>query len=307
MASYSSFKKITTESIINNSLVTDDFADNSITNAKIVGSTIQTDNIANGAVSTNKLSGTLDISEKTVTYRALVNNDFANASISGNQLATDAIKDNLGFTPLNKAGDTYSSILTLLNNSTLAGPDTDTGVRINNQTVDFLINNTSKFSINSSGIPSESGKPGWQCSGRGGWYYANTYGGTGGWRELDNIGYNVSVRGGVVATNNCRMNVPVSGYYYAYLQGYWRNDTNNTAGYVHWNIGKDSSPSTSTTGRTPHTIYAYGVSNYYASGIMAGIITYMNAGQYLSPQPAFGGNHGRHHGDHLYWCGYLIG
>ena len=95
--------------------------------------------------------------------------------------------------------------------------------------------------------------------------------------------------------------------YYCYLQTYWYNDSNSTNGYTHWNIALNGGNGQMVTGRTPHSMYAYGLRNNYAPGIMVAYVRYLNAGQYVTPRPYFGGNQGRHHGNHSLWAGYLVG
>lgn len=308
MASYNSFKRINSDAIIDNAVSSIDFANGAVTTAKIADGAVETGDISNQAVDTNKLGGTVDLSTKTITYRPFLDGDFSSGAIPGGKLATGAATDNLGYTPLNKLGDTIQGTLILQNGSVMSPDGANTsGIRIDGQDIQIRTSGTSRLQFDSSGRPLERNRPVWACSGRGGWRYANSYGGPGGWRELGH-GWNFSTQG-ISTTNgtNARVYAPVSGYYYVYSQGYMYNDSNSTNGYTHWNVGRNSSPSTSTTGRTPHTMYAYGTRNNYAAGIMAGITIFMNSGQYVSPQPYFGGNQGRIHGNHGFFAGYMVG
>lgn len=308
MAGYSSFKKIESEGIIDGAVTATKVANGAVTESKIADNSVTNLKIANGAVASGELSNTLDISAKTVIYRSLVDGDFSSGSITGSKLASGAATTNMGYTPVNTGGDTMTGSL-IVQNGEVVSPSgsTNSGIRFTADNVQFREEGSNKIVFDGYGRPVESDRPVFVASGRGGWRYANSYGGPSSWRELDNMGWNMSVNGGMSQSNNCRVTVPTAGYYYFYCQTYWYNDANNTNGYTHWNISRNSSIGTSTTGRVPHTMYAYGLRNNYAPGIMTSVIFYMNAGQYVSPQPYFGGNQGRHHGNHSLWCGYLLG
>ena len=307
MADYDSFKKINSAAIVDGAIGADDAGTSSFTGAKFQNNSIGNAQVADGAITADKLAASLDISGMTVTYRALVSGDFADGSITGSKMATNAVIDSLGYTPLNKSGDTVTGQLIVSNTDIIGSGTANDGFRTNNQTFELIENGTVRYSMNSSGQPTQSRKPVWQASGRGGWRYANSYGGPNSWRELDNMGWNISTNGGVSASNNCRITVPVAGYYYTYLQTYWYNNSNSTNGYTHWNISLNSGNGQMYGGRTPHTMFGYGLRNNYTPGIMTGFIRYMNAGQYVTPRPYFGGNQGRHHGNHSCWAGFLIG
>ena len=308
MATYNSFKRIDSESIVDNSLSTADIGAGQITSQKFAPGAITDIKILNGAVTTGKLDPTLDISTKTVIYRPILNADINNGVIAGSKLASGAATANLGYTPVNVAGDVMSGALIVQNGSIIGGDDADSGFKVTADDIQLSLNGGTKLQFNSSGHSVEADRPAWQASGNGGWYYANSYGGTGGWRELT-MPWNYQTNGGITTSGggSCRVTVPIAGYYYMYLQSYWYNDANNTNGYTHWNIGKNGGTGQLNTGRTPHTMFAHGVPNNHAPGVMTGMLLYMNAGQFISPQPYFGGNQGRHHGDHSLWCGYLVG
>jgi len=308
MAIYNSFKKISTRAVIDGEVTSEKFQDSAIEASKLAPDTVATVDIVNGAVTSGKLTNSLDISGKTMVYRSIVDGDFASSTIPGSKMASSAIVDNLGYTPVNKVGDTMTGQIIYDNANYIASSGaTTSGLRFSADNIEIRSGGSQKLVFDSSGRPLESDRPAWVASGRGGWRYANSYGGPGSWRELDNMGYNYSTNGGITTSNNSRVTVPVAGYYYVYLQSYWYNNNNNTNGYTHWNISRNSGVGTSTTGRVPHTIFSHGVRNNYTPGIMCGIVVYANAGQYFSPQPYFGGNQGRHHGNHTQWCGYLIG
>lgn len=90
MASYSSFKKVDSDAIIDLQVQSSDIADNTIAAAKIADDAVTGAKIA-GTVTSAKINPTIDISGKTVTYRPIVNADIsATASIAGTKLATGA-------------------------------------------------------------------------------------------------------------------------------------------------------------------------------------------------------------------------
>lgn len=314
MATYGSFKKIESESIIDGAVTGTTLATDSVTTVEFANASVRTSDIQAGAVGTTQLASTVDLSGKTVTYRPLVSNDFTNGSIDGGKLASGAIVSNLGYTPLNKAGGTHSGSLKIAAGSAgspslQSSSSSNTGIFFpaSNQ-VAFTTGGTNQLNINANGHFREPNKPAFHAAGSGGWYYANSFGGVNGWRELTNMTWNVTQQGGNNVGTNGRFYAPVAGYYYFYLQTYWYNDDNNTNGYTHWNIGRNGSPSTSVNGWTPHTIYSHGATSHHTPGIQVGVTFWMNQGDYASPQPYWGGGGtGRMHGDHSLWCGFLIG
>jgi hypothetical protein len=314
MATYSSFKKIETESIIDSAITGEKFAPNSVISSKFASASVRTTDIQNGAVGTTQLSSTVDLSGKTVTYRPIVNADINNGAIAGGNLASGAATTNLGYTPLNRAGDTATGQFRLAGGSvgtaSLQGPsDPNTGIYFptTNQ-VSLSTNGGQRLLINADGHNIEPTRPAFYAAGNGGWYYANSFGGVNSWRELTGFTWNVIQQGGNNFNSNGRFTAPVSGYYYFYLQSYYYNDNNGAPNYTHWNIGRNGSPGTAVGGRTPHTMFSHGVPNNYTPGIQTTIEFWMDAGNYASPQPYWGsGGGGRIHGDHSLWCGYLIG
>lgn len=308
MANYNSFKKVNSEQIVDETITSSDIGTGAVTSGKIADGAVNADKIEGGAISSDKLSSTLDISGKTVTYRPLVDGDFANTAIAGTQLESGATVANLGYTPVNTAGDTVTGQIQVADGTIIANnSNTNSGIRINGQEISIRENGTDRLLFNSNGQPTASSQPAWVASGRGGWRYGNQYDGARAWRELDNIGYNFSTAGGVTVSNNVRVTVPIAGYYYCYFQGYWYNNSNSTNGYTHFKIALNGGNGELYGGRTNHQMYAYGLRNNHAPGIMTSYVRYMNAGQYVSPRPYFGGNQGRIHGNHMLWCGYLIG
>jgi len=177
--------------------------------------------------------------------------------------------------------------------------------------------NPNQFVKNNGGVQQlQPNLPIFMASGNGGWYYGNSFGGCGRWAEINNLqpgsGFQWQIArqtGGSNLSTNGRFTAPVAGWYWFYAQTYYYNDTNNSQGYIHYNIGYNGSPSTDrATGRTPHTLYGHQVSANYVPGIAASLQMWLNASDYVIPQPYFGGGcTGRMHGDHSLWCGYLIG
>lgn len=323
MASYSSFKKINSEAIIDSAITGTKFAPSSITTAKIPDGSVQTADIADGAVGTDQLSGTLDLSSKSVIYRPIIDADIsASANIDGGKLGTGAIIANLGFTPINKAGDSITGVLTVPLGSaaapSISSSDTNTGIYFpDGSQISISAGGTSRITIDSSGrIVGAGGQPAFYASSRGGWYYHNSFPSTGSpggqWRELLDTGvvdgwqWQVTQQGGTNMSSQGRFTAPVAGYYYFYATAYMYNDTNNSNGYSHFNIGRNRSIYTGNTGRAPHTIYGHGVPSHYVPGVMASTNFYMNAGDYASVCP-YMAPVARFHGNHAYFCGYLIG
>lgn len=87
MANYSGFKKIGSESIIDNSVSSADIANSAVLSSNILDGSVTADKIVDASIDTDKLASTLDLSSKTVTYRPFVNSDFASgANISSSKL-----------------------------------------------------------------------------------------------------------------------------------------------------------------------------------------------------------------------------
>ena len=325
MPSYSSFKKITAESIIDLSVTGSVLAPGSITTTAFAANSVRTSDIANGAVGTAQLASTISLSGKTVTYRPIVNADLANASVTGSQLASGAIASNIGYTPVYKAGATLTGPLRLPDGS--AGSPSLTSTSNTNTGIYFP--NTSSVNITTAGgnlnnfvrsgsnlNHTQPNLPAFHASGNGGWYYGNSFGGCGRWAEINNLqpggGWTWQIgaqQGGSNLSPNGRFTAPVAGWYSFYSQTYKYNDTNNTQGYMHYNIGFNGSIATDrTTGRVPHTLYGHVVSANHVPGIFASLEIFLNPGDYAIPQPYWGvGCTGRMHGDHSLWCGFLIG
>lgn len=121
MATYGSYKKIASESIVdttvtnakfvNNTISTAKLATNSVGTTELAATTVGTTNIGTGEVGTTQLDTTLDLSGRTVTYRPIVNADIsasaaiatskltgALTSVASNGLATSATTNTLNAT-----------------------------------------------------------------------------------------------------------------------------------------------------------------------------------------------------------------
>ena len=318
MAVYNSFKRIATDSFIPSAVTGAKLATDSITTAKINNNAIATADIDNLAVGTTQLAATIDLSGKTVSYRGIVNNDIsASAGIAGTKIASGGAITNVGFTPLNRGGDTVGTSITLpagsdaspsLRSSSASG----TGIYFNAAgEISISTGGSQKVRFDTAGRPINPNQPAFYASGTGGWYYHNSFPSTvspgGQWREIINaFTWNVQQQGGSNMSSNGRFTAPVAGYYYFYTQTYMYNDANNSSGYTHYNIGRNSNSYSLWTGRLPHTIYGHGVPSHYVPGIMASQTMYMNAGDYASVCP-YMAPVCRYHGDHSLFCGYLIG
>ena len=323
MATYSSFKKISSEAIIDGAVTGTALGTNSIETAAFNAASVRTVDILDGAIGTTQLAAAVDLSGKTVTYRPIINADITNSQITGAQLDSGAIAANVGYTSVNKAGDSVTGPLQLPAASvgtpaSASSGDTNTGIYFptTNQVAISLAGANANLiqKVGSSAIHTQPNLPAFHCSGNGGWYYGNAFGGVGRWTELNTLqpgsgwpsGWQIGAqKGGSNVSSNGRFTAPVAGWYSFYSQTYAYNDTNNSGGYTHWNIGVNGSNAT-TNGRSPHTLYGHQVSANHLPGIMTSLEVFLNASDYAIPlsymAPSF-----RIHGDHSLWCGYLIG
>jgi hypothetical protein len=322
MATYSSFKRINTEAIVDGAVTGATLGTDSIVTAAFAAASVRTTDIQDSAVGTTQLASTLNLSGKTVTYRPIINADIAAAAIAGSQLASGAIAANIGYTPANLAGATLSGALQLPTASAGApslasGSDTNTGIHFAGSEqvqISTAAGNTNNFVKSGSNIMhTQPNLPAFHASGNGGWYYANSFGGVNRWTELNTLqpgggwAWQVTQKGGSNLSTNGRFTAPVAGWYSFYFQTYAYNDTNNSAGYTQFNIGYNGSISTDrTTGRVPHCMYGHQVSANHIPGIMTQLEIYLNASDYAIPQPYMAASI-RFHGDHSLWAGYLIG
>ena len=112
MATYNSFKRITSEAIIDGEIVTSEISNATVTQDDIADGAVTEAKILDGAVTSGKINNNLDISGKTVTYRPINGNDLsASAGIAGSKFASGAMASNLGGAPLNRTGGTMTGSL----------------------------------------------------------------------------------------------------------------------------------------------------------------------------------------------------
>ena len=121
MATYSSYKKVASDAIVDLSVTgaklvdttvsTANLAANSVGTTELAATTVAASNIAAGEVGTTQLGATIDLSGKTVTYRTITNADISGTSaittskisgaitsIASNGLATSATTNTLNAT-----------------------------------------------------------------------------------------------------------------------------------------------------------------------------------------------------------------
>lgn len=314
MATYSSFKKINSEAIIDGTITGADIASTTIPTAAIQNSAVDGTKIS-GTVTSAKLATTIDLSAKTVTYRALVDGDFsASAAIGGSKLASTATSDALGFTPVNAGGDSMTGTLTVPAGSVSApsirqSASSNTGIYFpTTNEVAFTIAGTQQMVIRNPNttIPN---RPSFNAVGTTGWYYANTFGG--GEQEIvGNVwGWSVNHQtgGSNFNTTNGRYTAPVSGYYHFNTMWYLLNDANSAPHYVHLFFRKNGTRAWTQSGRSPYTINMHSTTSSYDDGASYAAIMNLNAGDYCSLAVVWHGYSSRIHAGHQFFNGHLIG
>jgi hypothetical protein len=319
MASYASFKRIATDSIVDAQVDVIDLADSAITAGKFATGAIASTKIANAAVGATELASTVDLSAKTVTYRSIGTNDIAPNAVSAGKLAAGATLSNVGYTPLSASGGTMTGRL-VVPSGTAAAPaiqsaaQSNTGIYFDSaNNVVFSVAGVERMRINASGhkttgTDNTTGSIAWNAVPVGGWTYANSFGGNG-WREIGGGfgGWDVQQRGGSdFNTSNGRFTAPVSGFYHLTWQGYHYNDDNNTPNYQHMSFSRNGSVG-DWTGRTPHGMWMHGTVANHAGGVNQSLDLYLNASEYTACMVAWNGGPSRIHGTHSHFSGYLIG
>ena len=319
MATYASFKRIATDSIVDAQVNTIDIADGAVTAGKIAATAITAGKIANGVVAATQLASAVDLSGKTVTYRTIGTNDIAPNAVSATKLAAGATLSNVGYTPLNASGGTMTGRLVVPAGSAAApssqsSAQSNTGIYFDSaNNVVFSVAGTERMRINASGhkttgTSASEGSLAWGAVPVGGWTYANSFGGYG-WREIGGGfgGWDVQQRGGSnFDTSNGRFTAPVSGFYHLLWEGYHYNDDNNTPNYHHLSFGRSGGISP-WSGRAPHGMWMHGTSNNHAGGVSQQLDLYLNAGEYTNVWVFWAGGPSRIHGSHSHFNGYLIG
>lgn len=313
MATYSSFKRIDSDAVLDGTITNTDIAPTTIASADIADLSV-TGNKLNGAVTSAKLASSIDLSEKTVTYRPIATSDIsASAAIAGTKFASGAATANLGFTPVNSAGDTMTGTLTVPAGS-VGSPSirhsgsSNTGIYFptTNQ-VSFAIGGTERLKIaNPNTIIGN--KPSFNAVGTNGWYYGNSFGG--GEREIGSLwGWvtNYETGGTNFAPGTGRFTAPVSGYYHFNTMYYLLNDANSAPHYVHLFFRKNNSRAYTPGGRSPYTINMHSTSSSYDDGASYSTLMQLNAGDFCSLAVVWHGFSSRMHAGHQFFNGHLIG
>ena len=145
----------------------------------------------------------------------------------------------------------------------------------------------------------------------GSWMYASNFGGAGAFREVGSAMSWTNTQQGAgsygFSNSTGRYTAPVTGFYFFYASAYYYNDTNATSNYIHFTFSRNGSV-TWHNGVTPYNIYSYGAIANHVDGITANCMMYLNAGDYCSVYPYWGGGgSGRFYSDYFLFCGALIG
>jgi hypothetical protein len=327
MASYSSFKRIATDSFVANTLVSTDFAAGSVTSGTLAPGAVNATTLANNSVGTAQLASTLDLSNggaNTVTYRTITNTDISSsAGVDSTKLASGAAAANLGYTPLNKSGNSMTGALLTTQGSAgtpavaLAG-NTNTGIFFNNDnTVRITTAGTERARFDAggrfvmgAGTPQTQGTPMFQSHGTNGWLYNNQLGSGTNWQALNSgfgwTGYQRNGNG--FNYTNGTYTAPVGGHYCFQWLTYQHNDTswNSATGHMHMSLGKNGAVSGLPSGRVPHGIFSHGNGSPYPHGIAWQQQLYLNAGDYAQVYAYWTSNNNRFHSSHTFFNGFLI-
>lgn len=323
MATYSSFKKIDSAAVINTEIVA----------ADIAATTISTDNLNDSAVTAAKMSGTvtsaklnntLDLSSKTVTYRPILQSDISNgANLLAAKFTSTAITDNLGYLPINPAGDTMTGPLYVAAGSPSApslrsANSQNTGINFQSgNIVDIVTQGSIAVRVNGSTRAIERpNHPAFAVSATRGWLYSNSYGGTGTYECGNIMSWNNASyqQGGTGWSTNGRYTAPVNAYYFFSSTFYFLNDNNQTQNYVHTWIARSGTVAWSPGSRNPYTINMHGNRNNYDDGSNYSAVMQLTTSDYASvwirwhnQNNSPGNTPGRHHAGHHIFSGHMIG
>ena len=314
MATYSSFKKIDTDAIVNGTLLPEDIAADTIPNTAISATQVPAAAF-NATVTSAKIASTIDLSGKTVTYRAITNTDVStSAGIAGAKLGANAATTNLGYTPVNTAGDTMTGVLRVPAGSTGApsitsASNTASGINLTTNNVSIVANGIVAANINSNGAVTRPSFPVFSAVGQAGWLYAGSYGGTGEREVTSQMGWLTSHQYGGTNFNSStgRFTAPVAGWYTFHTWWYLLNDANTPPNYVHLFFRKNNSRGWTAGGRSPYIMAMHQNVNSYDDGYTHSAVIDMNKGDFVSLGIVWHGNASRHHAGHHLFSGYLIG
>lgn len=315
MATYSSFKKIDSDAFIDLTVQSGDIASGTIVAADIADANVTSTKMS-GVVTSAKLNSSIDLSAKTVTYRAIVNSDIsASAGITGAKLGTGAATNNLGYTPVNQAGDTMTGTLTVAAGSASApsialSGNTNTGISLESGAIRITGAGNEAIVIDDSGRVRRPNHPAFAVSATTGWLYASNYGGTGTFECAGVMGWNNAAHqtgGSNWNPSNGRYTAPISGYYVFHTCWYMLNDNNSTPSYVHTWIARSGNVNWLPGGRTPYNINMHGNRNNYDDGSNYSAVFQLNAGDYASVWIRWHSYNSRHHAGHQIFSGHLIG
>jgi hypothetical protein len=315
MATYSSFKKIDSDALIDLTVQSGDIASATIVATDIADGNVTSTKMS-GVVTSAKLNSSIDLSAKTVTYRAIVNSDIsASAGITGAKLATGAAVNNLGYTPVNQAGDTMTGTLTVAAGSASApsltrSGNTNTGISLESNAIRIVGGGNEAIVIDNSGFVRRPNHPAFAVSATTGWLYASNYGGTGTFECGSIMGWNNASHqtgGSNWNPSNGRYTAPVSGYYVFHNVWYFLNDNNSTPSYVHTWIARNGNVNWLPGGRTPYNMNMHGNRNNYDDGANYSAVFQLNAGEYASVWIRWHSYNSRHHAGHQIFSGHMIG
>jgi hypothetical protein len=311
MATYSSFKKIDSAAIIDGQILSSDIAPTTIPSIAIQNSAVTSSKMS-GVVTSDKIASSIDLSSKTVTYRPIVNNDISNtAGIVGTKLAAGAAVTNLGYTPVNAAGDTMTGILQMPAGSVSAPPirqsaSSNTGIYFpTTNNIAFTTGGSNRIQIGPTHVQMFQ-RPHFQAVGTTGWFYGNTFGG--GEHEIRGTwGWSLQYQGGGSGWDNGRYIAPVSGYYHFNTMWYLLNDANTAPHYVHLFFRRNNTRAWTAGGRNPYTINMHSTTSNYDDGASYAAVMQLNANDFCSLAIVWHGFSSRIHAGHQFFNGHLIG
>jgi hypothetical protein len=296
MATYSSFKQIPADGLVANTIVTGNIAANTVTAANIAANAVPASAISGTATSAT-LATTINLSGKTVTYRAITGSDFSgSAAIAGATLASGAATSNIGFTPINRSGDTISGVLTVPAGSTGSpsiqyASDASSGINITTNNVAIVAGGSTAVNFDSNGYITRPNHPIFAAVGTAGWLYAPSYGGTGEYESGSIEGWSTSHQYG--------------GSNFSGAPG--RFDANTPPNYVHWFMRRNNSRGWTAGGRSPYIMSMHQNQHSYDDGYPHSSLIDMSAGDFVSLGMVWHGNSSRQHSSHHLFSGYLIG